>query len=276
MKETLRAFIVGSYRSFFTIAGITLSLMAAFMMFNLLLVSYSMYNDVRKDIRFEIFPKGDPKVIRERLKIIGGIKDVHIISGEQARREFLKFYPQFKSLVNELGDEVFYTIIRAYPDEHWKESGFLDMMAEKIKLVEGVGGVYYGKKWLESASTFFKVILTMVIIVMVITISITLVISFYTVRFVVSNRKVYVDILRLAGVSPFRLRIPYIILSIIYSLTSWILATSLSSYILNRFGTLSKFYAENIVLYAVFLFLVMLSCVMGALQALRDIERGVP
>jgi len=276
MRETFRAFVVSSYRSFFTIAGITLSLITAYLMFNLLLISYSMYNDVRKDIRYEIFPKGDPKIIREKLKIIGGIKDVHIISGKQARQEFLKFYPQFESLVNELGDDVFYPIIRAYPDEHWKETEFLDMIAEKIKLVDGVGGVYYGKKWLESASTFFKVILAMVIIVMVITISITLVISFYTVRFVVSNRKVYVDILRLAGASPFRLRMPYIVLSIIYSITSWILATSLSSYILYRFGTLSKFYMENIALYAVFLLLVMLSCVMGALQALKDIESGVP
>lgn len=275
MKETLRAIKVGSYRSIFTIVGISLSLLSLFILSNLLLVSYGIYRDVKEDIRFEIFPEGDPEDIVKNVRLLGGIKGVEIISGERARKEFLQYYPDFKRFLEDLGDDIFYTIIRVYPKDYWKEPEFLDIMNDKIKSIKGVSGVYYGKKWLSSANTFFKTILSLTVGVILITILITLSISFYTVRFVVSHRKNYVDILRLSGVSPFKLRYPYIILSILYATVSWVIAFITSVYILQNLNLLTKYKTENLLLFLISLVVVIITCAFGSIRALRDIEMGI-
>ena len=275
MRETVRAFIVGSYRSFFTITGITLSLVGTFLMFNLVLISHNMYENVRKDIRLEVFPGGNPAEISNRIKLLGGIGRVEVISSREAKEEFLNSYPDFHNLVENLGEDIFYTVIRVYPKDYWKEVEFLDMLSRKIKLIGGVSGVYYGKDWLKSASTFFKVILALTLMVSIITVVIAIVISFYTVRFVVSHRKNYVDILRLSGVSPLKLRFPYILLSGFYSVVSWFLASVLTLYTLSRFGILDKTLNQNIAVICASFVVVLVSCTLGAMQALRDIESGV-
>ncbi len=275
MKETLRAIKVGSYRSIFTIIGISLSLLSLFILSNLLLVSHGIYRDVREDIRFEIFPEGDPESVVKELSLLGGIKDVEIVSGERARKEFLKYYPDFKGFLEDLGDDIFYTVIRVYPKDYWKEPVFLDIIYEKMKAIKGVSGVYYGKSWLSSANTFFKTLLSLTVGVILITILIILSISFYTVRFVVSHRKNYVDILRLSGVSPFKLRYPYILLSILYATISWIIATLTSIYILQNLNLLTKYKTENLILFLISLAVVVITCAFGSIRALRDIEMGI-
>ncbi|MEO0138671.1 MAG: permease-like cell division protein FtsX [candidate division WOR-3 bacterium] len=275
MKETLRAIKVGSYRSIFTIIGISLSLLSLFILSNLLMVSYGIYRNVREGIRFEIFPDGDPEDAVKKLRLLGGIKSVEMVSGEKARKEFLKYYPDFERFLEDLGDDIFYTIIRVYPRNHWKEPEFLDMLYEKIKSIKGVSGVYYGKSWLSSADAFFKTILSLTVGVIVITILITLSISFYTVRFVVSHRKNYVDILRLSGVSPFKLRYPYILLSILYATISWVIASLISIYILQNLSLLTKYKTENLLLFIISLIVVVITCALGSIRALRDIEMGI-
>lgn len=275
MRETLRAIKVGSYRSIFTIFGISFSLLSLFILSNLLLVSYGIYRDVKKDIRFEIFPEDNPESVARKLKLLGGIESVEIVSGKRAQQEFLQYYPDFKKFLEDLGDDIFYTVIRVYPMDYWKETEFLDMLYKKMKYIKGVSGIYYGKSYLESANNFFKTLLSLTVAVIIITILITLSISFYTVRFVVSHRKNYVDILRLAGVSPFKLRYPYILLSILYATVSWIIATFISAYILQNLNLLTKYKTENTILFIVSLAVVIITCAFGSIRALRDIEMGV-
>jgi hypothetical protein len=235
MRETWRAIKVGSYRSVFAVIGISLSLISLFILTNLLALSFKIYREVWENVRFEVFPEEDPRGVVKSLELLGGTDKIELIDGKRAKEEFLKLYPNFKSIVEELGEDVFYTVIRVYPKEHWKDEGLLKLMYSKISALKGVSNVYYGESWIASAGVFFKTVLGLTLGVIFITIMAGILISFYTVRFAVSHRKTYIDILRLYGVSPFKLRYPYILLSIIYAFVSWLFAVGISLYLLDVF-----------------------------------------
>jgi Cell division protein len=272
MRETWRAIKVGSYRSVFAVIGITLSLISLFVLLNLLFLSFEIYREVWRNVRFEVFPNGNPREVVEDLKLLGGIKMLDLVDEKRAREGFLKLYPNFKGLVEELGEDVFYTIIRVYPEEHWKDEELLKLMYLKISSLKNVSGVYYGETWIASAGVFFKTVLGLTLGVIFITIMAGLIISFYTVRFAVSHRKTYIDILRLYGVSPFKLRYPYILLSIIYAVISWLLSVGISLYIFDIFNLFRKNMYANLGVFLISLVMVVLSCIFGSIAALKDIE----
>ena len=272
MRETWRAIKVGSYRSVFAVIGIALSLISLFVLLNLLFLSFEIYREVWRNVRFEVFPDGNPREVVEDLKLLGGIKMLDLVDEKRAREGFLKLYPNFEGLVEELGEDVFYTIIRVYPKEHWKDEELLKLMYLKISSLKNVSGVYYGETWIASAGVFFKTVLGLTLGVIFITIMAGLIISFYTVRFAVSHRKTYIDILRLYGVSPFKLRYPYILLSIIYAVISWLLSVGISLYIFDIFNLFRKNMYANLGVFLISLVMVVLSCIFGSIAALKDIE----
>ncbi len=272
MKETWRAIKVGSYRSVFAIIGISLSLISLFILLNLLFLAFKIYTDVWRNVRFEVIPDGDPRRIMENLKLLGGIERVDLIDGKEARKEFLKFYPNFRGIIEELGDDVFYTVIRVYPKAHWKDEEMLKLMNAKISELKEISGVYYGETWIESAGVFFKTVLGLTLGAIFITIMAGILISFYTIRFVVSHRKTYIDILRLYGVSPFKLRYPYILLSIIYAIVSWLFSVAVALYLLDVFNLFRDNLYPNLTAFLISFVAVVLSCILGSTAALKDIE----
>ncbi len=272
MKETWRAIKVGSYRSVFAVIGISLSLISLFILLNLLFLAFKIYTDVWRNVRFEVFPDGDLRRIMENLRLLGGIERVDLIDGKEAREEFLKFYPNFKGIIEELGDDVFYTVIRVYPKAHWKDEEMLKLMNAKISELKEVSGVYYGETWVESAGVFFKTVLGLTLGAIFITIMAGILISFYTIRFVVSHRKTYIDILRLYGVSPFKLRYPYILLSIIYAVVSWLFSVTVALYLLDVFNLFRDNLYANLTAFLTSFVAVVLSCILGSTAALKDIE----
>ncbi|EJF05868.1 hypothetical protein ThvES_00020690 [Thiovulum sp. ES] len=90
MRETWRAIKIGSYRSIFAIIGISLSLISLFILSNLLFLSFKIYRDVWENVRFEVFPAGDPTGIEKDLELLGGIERVDLVDGKRAREEFFK------------------------------------------------------------------------------------------------------------------------------------------------------------------------------------------
>jgi cell division protein FtsX len=272
MRETWRAIKVGSYRSAFAVVGISLSLISLFILTNLLALSFKIYREVWENVRFEVFPEEDPRGIINDLGLLGGIDKIELIDGRRAKEEFLKLYPNFKSIVEELGEDVFYTVIRVYPKEHWKDEGLLKLMHSKISALKGVSNVYYGESWIASAGVFFKTVLGLTLGVIFITIMAGILISFYTVRFAVSHRKTYIDILRLYGVSPFKLRYPYILLSIIYAFVSWLFAVGISLYLLDAFNIFRENLYANLTVFLVSLIMVILGSLFGSIVALKDVE----
>ncbi|EJF05867.1 cell division protein [Thiovulum sp. ES] len=146
------------------------------------------------------------------------------------------------------------------------------MMYLKISRLKNVSSVYYGETWIASAGVFFKTILGLTLGAIFVTIIAGILISFYTVRFAVTHRKTYIDILRLYGVSPFKLRYPYILLSVIYAAASWLLSLGVSLYLLDLFDLFRENIYANLMVFSLSLLTVILSCVFGSIAALRDIE----
>jgi cell division protein FtsX len=250
MRETWRAIKVGSYRSVFAVIGISLSLISLFILTNLLALSFKIYREVWENVRFEVFPEEDPRGIINDLGLLGGIDKIELIDGKRAKEEFLKLYPNFKSIVEELGEDVFYTVIRVYPKEHWKDEGLLKLMHSKISALKGVSNVYYGESWIASAGVFFKTVLGLTLGVIFITIMAGILISF----------------------SPFKLRYPYILLSIIYAFVSWLFAVGISLYLLDVFNLFRENLYANLTVFLVSLIMVILSSLFGSIAALKDIE----
>ncbi|NPB04369.1 MAG: hypothetical protein GXO39_08170 [Thermotogae bacterium] len=275
MKETFKALFAASYRSVFTILGITLSVLMVMITANAAYLSYVTYSRIRADIRLEVFPKGKPQDVANFLKLLGGVKSAEILTEDKAKEEFLKHYPQVKDLLERLGDDVFYPIIRVYPKEHWKDITFLDLLGGEIEAYAGVSGVYYGREWLEAAQTFFNFLLGANVVVLGVAFLITLLVSFYTVRFVVHHRRNMIEILRLAGVSPLGLRYPYILLSLIYTVVSWALVLTIGLAILTRYSPTPDALRFNLVLSSLLFVITLITTVFGSFRALADIERGL-
>ncbi len=275
MKEAFKAFVSASYRSAFAVLGIALSIFMLVITANAAFVSYSTYSRIRDDIRIEVFPKVRTEEVVSFLKVLGGVDSVEIVSEEKARKEFEKFYPQLSDLLSRLGEDVFYPMVRVYPRDHWREVEFLDILSGEIGAYRGVAGVYYGREWLKAAQDFFKFLLGANVIVLLTAFVVSLLVSYYTVRFVVHHRRNLIEILRLAGVSPFRLRYPYVILSVMYALISWLLIAPVVLYLVRYYGPVPGMLKFNTVLLGGVLVVTTITTVMGGLRALSDLERGL-
>ncbi len=275
MKEAFKAFVAASYRSAFAVLGIALSMLMVVLTANAAFVSYYTYSRIRDEIRIEVFPKVRTGEVVSFLKVLGGVDRVEVVNEERAREEFKRFYPQLSDLIDRLGEDVFYPMIRVYPKPHWKEVQFLDVLRGEIEAYGGVAGVYYGREWLKAAQDFFNFLLGANVVVLLTAFVVSLLVSFYTVRFVVHHRRNLIEILRLAGVSPFRMRYPYVLLSILYSFVSWIIVAPLVLLVMRYYGPVPGMLRFNLLLLSGLLAVIVITTVMGSLRALSDLERGL-
>ena len=275
MKEALKAFLAASYRSVFAVLGITLSIFMVVLTANATYVSYYTYSRIRDAVRIEVFPAVRAEEVESFLKVLGGVERVEIVSEREAREEFVKLYPQLADLLNRLGEDVFYPMLRVYPKDHWREVRFLDLLSGEISAYRGVAGVYYGREWLKAAQDFFNFLLGANVVVLLTAFVVSLLVSFYTVRFVVHHRRNLIEILRLAGVSPFRLRYPYVLLSVLYTLVSWAVVAPLVLYFAGRYDPVPGILRFNALLLGGILVVVLVTTTFGSLRALTDLERGL-
>lgn len=275
MKEAFKALVSASYRSAFAVLGITLSMFMVVLTANAAFVSYYTYSRIRDEVRVEVFPKVKTEEVVSFLKVLGGVDRVEVVSEEKAREEFKRFYPQLADLIDRLGEDVFYPMIRVYPKPYWRDVEFLDVLSGEIEAYRGVAGVYYGREWLKAAQDFFNFLLGANVVVLLTAFVVSLLVSFYTVRFVVHHRRNLIEILRLAGVSPFRLRYPYVLLSIVYSLVSWVIVAPLVLLPMRYYGPVPGMLRFNLLLLVGILLIVVITTVMGSLRALSDLERGL-
>ncbi len=274
MKEAFKAFVSASYRSAFAVLGITLSMFMVMVTANAAFVSYYTYARIKNEIRIEVFPKVRTGDVVSFLKVLGGVDRVEVVSEREAREEFKRSYPQLSDLIDRLGEDVFYPMIRVYPKPHWRDVQFLDVLSGEIGTYSGVAGVYYGREWLKAAQDFFNFLLGANVVVLLTAFVVSLLVSFYTVRFVVHHRRNLIEILRLAGVSPFRMRYPYVLLSILYSLISWVIVAPLVLLIVRYYGPVPGILKFNLLLLIGILAVIVITTVTGSLRALSDLERG--
>ncbi|NPA80626.1 MAG: hypothetical protein GXO29_06235 [Thermotogae bacterium] len=275
MREAFKALKAASYRSVFAVLGITLSIFIVVLAANATYISYNTYRRIRADIRLEVFPKGRPQEVVSFLRLLGGVRDVEVVDERRAKEEFRRYYPQLSSLLDRLGDDVFYPMVRVYPKEHWKDVKFLDLLKGEIEAYRGVSGAYYGREWLEAAQNFFNFLLGTNVVVLLTALLINLLLAFYTVRFVVHHRRNLIEILRLAGVSPWGLRYPYVLLSLIYALISWSVVAVVVMLGIRRYPLAEGIRTFNVILLGVLLLLTAAITVMGSLRALSDVEKGL-
>ncbi len=275
MKEAFKSFMTASYRSAFAVLGITLSILMLVAVGNLAFFSHKTYSQIRENVRVEVFPKTDVKHLTDFLGLLGGVERVEVVDEKKAKEEFLMHYPQLKDVLERLGDDVFTTVVRVHPKEHWRDVEYLSLLSREIEAYKGVSGVYFGRDWLETAQTFFGVLLGLNVAVLLISFTINLLVSFYTVRFVVHNRKNLIEIMRLAGVSPLRLRYPYILLSVIYAVLAWIITVPPVFAALRFFAWQPDVLKFNLYFTAFVLVITAATTIMGASRALEDVEEGL-
>lgn len=218
-RKSLTFFVIASTFLLFSILGITILFTYQ---------SFQYLNKIRKEIKIQAYLKQNINSI-DSLKIltilnsISGIDSIYYKSNKQAYEELLNNYKEYKDIfssvdVNELPNSY---IIK--PKFHWTKGLLLEEISKKIKMIDGIEDVYYGKEWivsLEKISNTFILISIFVIIIIFLTF---IFISSYAIKIAINDHKLAIEILKLSGINYFKIYFPFRLMGIFYGLIPSIL-----------------------------------------------------
>jgi cell division transport system permease protein len=218
-RKSLTFFVIASTFLLFSILGITILFTYQ---------SFQYLNKVKKEIRIQAYLKQnlnslDSIKILTILNSISGIEEIYYKSNRQAYEELINNYREYKDVfssidINELPNSY---IIK--PKIYWTKSLLLEEISKKIKMIDGIEDVYYGKEWivsLEKISNAFILISIFVVIIIFLTF---IFISSYAVKIAINDHKLAIEILKLSGISYFKIYFPFRLMGILYGLIPSIL-----------------------------------------------------
>lgn len=208
---------------------------ATFLLFSLLgiaiLITYQTFlylQEIKKDIKIQAFLRPNLSVsdsirIISTLKAISGIEKIEYKSSDDAYRELLNTYREYKDIFSDIDKNELPSSFIIVPKMYWTKGILLDELSNKIRLIDGIEDVYYGKNWIFSLEKLSHIFILISGFLVILIFLIFVFISSHAIKLAINDHKLSIEILKLSGVDYFRIYAPFRIMGILYGLISSIL-----------------------------------------------------
>ena len=173
-----------------------------------------MTRHVSSNISIVVFLKGDAtedqvKQVGNNIERLDNIADVTYKSKKEYAKETKELDPRFALIVDSWTDETI-PLLDSY-EVKVKDIDSIGETADKIKKIDYISSVNYGKEYIESVITIFGVIEKVCIGGVIALVLVTAFLIANTIKLAIFSRKTEIEIMRLVGASNLAIKIPFII-----------------------------------------------------------------
>ena len=167
--------------------------------------------------------ENDIAAINEELKFTEGIRDIDIISKEDALKAFEES-TGIENILESLSKNPLPTTFVVTPSNEFLESFNLEQLIDKINKIDGIDEVQINQEWLQRLNVITRFIMTIVFVLAGLIACAIIFILSNTIRLLISNRKNEIIVSKLVGASDNFVRQPFLYLGFLYGLLGGLVA----------------------------------------------------
>jgi len=219
----------------------------------------------------------DIQILEKQISTIVGVQSIEFISKEKALEAFKKDLGNDSDLLNVFQINPLPASIKININMAYKTPKYLDEIANKISLFEGINDIEYGADWVKELDKWIKILFLIDVIIGIIIALASIFIVFNTIRLTVYARKEQIDIMDLVGATENYIEIPYIIEGIIHGIIGSSIALIILYFIFSFIRTkfIDIIYINNFIIYSLLVFGIVLGYIgsfMSVKQCLGEIK----
>jgi len=223
IKEAMKSMVRARYMSFISIVSITITLIVLGVFSVITFFVNGMVQKVRKSEEINVYLKDDMSdedmlALDATIASMKEVTSTRILSKEDAAEEFEKIFGS--DLLSSLEENPLPRTIVVSMAEGYRMSSDIENVAARIKKVENIDSVEYGKDWMSKMDVFFLMFVVGETILIAVVISACLLIISNTISLTVIAREETIEIMRLVGATDAFIRRPFYIEGLLEGLIS--------------------------------------------------------
>lgn len=164
---------------------------------------------------------GEMLALEETIESISEVESTRIISKEDAAKEFGEMFGD--ELLGSLKDNPLPRSIVIIMAEGFRTSGSMESLAEKIRPVDNVESVDYGKELMSKLDIFFLIFIIIESVIIAVVLSACILVISNTISLTLMVRKEAIEIMKLVGATDSFIRKPFYIEGLLQGLFSGLL-----------------------------------------------------
>jgi cell division transport system permease protein len=241
LKEAFRGFSNAKLSTFASIFTITLALILFVIYFTLSFNSNKLIKAIKDKVEIEIFLDDDITLdelnsLKDKLKTIGGIKQINYVSKDDAEKIFEKEYG--KEMLEILESNPLPSSFKINLYDEYKTLERINKIISQISSYPKIQDVIFPEKNLEIIENNTSGILFVNLIILIVLIISSVFLVSNTIRLVISSKSKNIETMKLLGASNSFIRTPFIIEGIIQGILGCIFALIMLYLIYLYFTTL--------------------------------------
>jgi len=278
LKESLRGFNSAKLSTIASVITITLSLILIALYFTLSFNSNKLIKSIKDKVEIEVFiddnlSQDDMNAIREKIRTIGGVKQITFVSKDDAAKIFEKEYG--KEMLDLFESNPLPASFKINLYDEYKSIDRINKIKAQLSTVQNVNDIVFPEKNLEliekNTSGFLYINLVVLIII---TISSIFLVS-NTIRLVISSRRKIISTFKLLGATNSFIMTPFIIEGFLQGFFGGIFASVILYFILIVYS--SKFSQNEIKLdffgFEYLVYLILIGIALGILGSTFSVKR---
>ena len=226
-REAVQGIIRTRNMTIISILTITIALIMFGVVGIITLCANGVINKIQRSEEVNVYLKdemsdGDMLALDEAIESMREVESTRIISKEDAVKEFEKIFGG--DLLLALQENPFPRSIVITMSKGYRMSNDFEKVAERIRLVDGVESVEYGKEWMSKLDIFFLIFIIVEAFLIAFIVSACILVISNTITLTVIARKEAIDIMRLVGATDGFIRRPFYFEGFLQGLFSGIIA----------------------------------------------------
>jgi len=230
LKESLRGFNSAKLSTVASVITITLSLILIAVYFTLSFNSNKLIKSIKDKVEIEVFlddnlSQDDINDIKEKIRTIGGVKQISFISKEDASKIFEKEYG--KEMLELFESNPLPASFKINLYDEYKSLDRINKIKNQLSTIQNINDIVFPEKNLEliekNTSGFLYINL---VILIIITLSSVFLVS-NTIRLVITSRRKIIKTFKLLGATNSYIMTPFIIEGFLQGLIGGILASGI-------------------------------------------------
>ena len=226
-REAVKGIIRTRNMTIISILTITIALIMFGVVGIITLCANGVINKIQRSEEVNVYLKdemsdGDMLALDEAIESMLEVEYTRIISKEDAVKEFEKIFGG--DLLLALQENPFPRSIVITMSKGYRMSNDFEKVAERIRLVDGVESVEYGKEWMSKLDIFFLIFIIIEVFLIAFIVSACILVISNTITLTVIARKEAIDIMRLVGATDGFIRRPFYFEGFLQGLFSGIIA----------------------------------------------------
>ena len=228
IKESLINIKRAGFLTFITILVITISLYSIGMIYFFYLYSNRVREGIENRIEVSFYLEKNVteeriEEIRREISLLPEVENVRYISPEESLEELKKEYPEYASLFSDLKENPLPPTFFVKPRSIFS----IKLLTEKVNEIPEIKGFFYSKELVDKLIFSIKTFSILSLIIVFIFIGIFVFFIGVNINLSIFNRREDIEIMKLLGVHPNFIKIPFIIEGIVLSLISGVISSFL-------------------------------------------------